>query len=155
MTWPENVLDVMQPRFTAALPAYEQVRRPVRIEDPVQTLGLFVVDWNPTPDSYEISAAEPTLGRYIYRVQLMVRSAREEEARTLYAQDTKVLRVVLYRDPDLLIPLQALSEEVLSVTERFKKMRVEGQRYMNNEVSGKYICLSSTTVLVETETAPT
>lgn len=152
--WPENVLDEMEPRVALAFSQYAMVRRPVAIDDPALTIGMFTVDWNPVPGSHETGQEEATLSRYTYRLQLMVKHADRAAGINLFSLDTKVLRGVLYRDATLQVQLHSLSEDILGFRERFQRFRVTTQRYMNNEIAGSYVFLSSTTCIVETETGP-
>ena len=150
--FPENILDLISRRILFYFEdEYTVVRRPVRVMDPALTIGLFSEMWAPVADSYEIGSFEPVLGRYNIRVQLMVKAADEVEGRRKYTVDSKALKVILYRDPTIRLELTQLQEELLDTVERLKRFGIVGQRYLNNEVAGEMVYLSTTTCWIETE----
>jgi hypothetical protein len=155
--FPENVIDAIQPRFVALMPDYEVVRRPVRVNDPARTIGLFVTDWKPAVQStqqvHEIGGTETVLATYSYVAQLLVKHTDEQAGRAIYGVDAKTLRAILYRDATLQVSLGDLTETVLGVTERFQRFRVANTKYMNNEISGTFVYLATSFLSVETQIA--
>jgi hypothetical protein len=59
---------------------------------------------------------------------------------------------MLYHDRDLAVALGQLAESESTRIERYKRLGIRQQRFLNNELNGKFIFLSSTELWVETET---
>jgi len=155
--FPMEVVDILHARFKELLGTdMEIVDRSVRPTDPSRTLGIFPVDWNPVQESYEISRGnfEPTLGRYTYRIQVLVKHTNEEEGRALYTSDTKIVKAILYRDATLVQRLTSIQETSFGSIERAKRWGVRHQRFLNNELQGQFIFLATTEVWLEVESVP-
>lgn len=154
--FPMNIVNELISHFKDTMKGYEEgiVARPLRPADPRLSIGVFPDDWMPREDSYEIGGFGPTLSTYVLRIHLLVKHTNEVEGRQLYAVDAKKLRAILYRDNDLRLRLAQLSEVSLGQVERVQRMGVRNQRYLNNEVSGTFLFLATTTFWVETETQP-
>lgn len=152
--FPMVVVDVLHDRFKELLTDRDILDRPLRVNDPNRCVGLYPVDWNPELDSFEMPGVEPTLGRYTYRVQNLVKHSNEEEGRVVYAKDSKIVRAILYRDQELRLRLHGIAETTLGFVERFKRMGVRQQRFLNNELQGQFIFLATTEVWLETESVP-
>jgi hypothetical protein len=127
------------------------VRRPLRYVDPARTIGLHAVDWTPEAGSAVMGQEEPQLARYLIRIQNLIKAGDEDEGRSLYVIDAKMIRAILYRDTALRVRCGELSEELLDTLERFKKFGVRNQRFLNNELSGQFVFLATTELWVETE----
>src|ERR1700752_2892664 len=149
--FPMAVIDVLHDRFKEMLTDREIVDRALRPTDPPRSVGMFPTDWFPDVDSHEIGGREPTLGRYTYRIQTLVKHTNEEEGRALYAKDAKIIRAILYRDAELVTRLTGLQEITLGGIERVKRWGVRNQRYLNNELQGQFIFLATTELWLETE----
>lgn len=152
--FPMAVIDVLHDRFKELLADRDIVDRPLKPTDPARTVGMFPTDWVPDLESIELSSREPTLGRYTYRIQTLVKHTSEEEGRALYAKDAKIIRAILYRDPQLVTRLTALQEVTLGAVERVKRWGVRNQKYLNNELQGQFIFLATTEMWLETESVP-
>lgn len=169
--FPENILDELEQSFTEFMPPVILVaadptatppvveesesipiaRRPLRFTDPERSVGLHAVDWSPLDDSAQIGQMEPGISRYMLRIQNLVKHTDEEEGRALYVADAKMVRAILYRDAGLRVRLGELNETILDTIERFKRMGVRTQRFLNNELSGQFVFLATTELWVETE----
>jgi hypothetical protein len=82
----------------------------------------------------------------------MVKSLEEQEGRVAFTLHAKMVRAILYRDPDLRVRLGGLQEELLSTAERVKRYGVMRQDFLTNELQGTFVFLASTDLFVETET---
>lgn len=149
--FPENVLDEIEKSVQTYMSEYDVVHRPLRIQDPPRSLGLFAFDWSPLDDSKQIGQIEPALNKYEIRIQTLFKGVGEVEARGENVLASKSLRAILYRDPTLVIRLRALSEEFLDTRETFKRYGVRRQSFLNNQMSGSMINLIVTEVWFETE----
>jgi hypothetical protein len=154
--FPINVIDVLHARFKELIGLdIEIIDRPLRYTDPSRSVGLFAVDWVPVEGSYEIGKGfEPTLARYNYRIQALVKHTDEEEGRALYASDSKIIKAILYRDAQLVQRLTELQETNFGSIERAKRWGVRAQRFLNNELQGQFIYLATTELWLEAETVP-
>jgi hypothetical protein len=150
--FPYNVVDVLVAQLDPYLSELDAiVRRPLRFTDPPRCMGIYPFDWAPQVESMEISAWEPTLGRYGVRIQNLVQHGDEDEGREMVTLDATIARTVLYRGTELGVALGGLSESVLGHGERFKRFGVRNQQFMNNELRGQFVFLATMDLWVETE----
>lgn len=126
-------------------------KRPLRSLDPNRCVGIFPVSSIPVEGSEQIGQMEPTLNRYQIRVQLLVKHAKEEDGRRLYAVDTTALKTILYRDVTLHQRLAALQQEIMGTVERFKQFQIRSQRFLNNDLGSQFVFLAVTDIEVQTE----
>jgi hypothetical protein len=154
--FPMNVLETVTSRMELLLPDFDAfLARPLRPSDPARSFGMFPVDWMPRDESWEMSGFGPTLSRYLFRVQVLVKHTDELEGRATYAEDAKNVRLILHRDVPLRTQLASLNETSLGGIERLQRFGIRNQRYLNNELQGQFIYLASTEFWVETETIQT
>lgn len=153
-SFPTNGLMVLYDRLAFIAGVELVVRRPIRPIDPSFTIGVMSQDWEPSgdPEMKGRSNPDPTLGRYIYTIQALVKHSDVDEGLRLHAYMAKKIRVMLYRDPELRVRLQSLAEDDLGVHERTQRWGVRRQNYMSNEVDGTWLHLSTTEFFLETET---
>lgn len=153
--FPVNVVDVVVTALDTRLDdAVVVIKRPLRLADPYRAVGVFPTVNDPLQESSEIGGWEPTLQRYSFRIQCLVRHSDEVLGRRLYAIDTKIIKAILYRDTNLKAQLAALQDESIGSRETFKKFIVGSQRYLNNDLNGQFTYLSVTEFHVETEVSP-
>lgn len=158
--FPMNVVAELDSTFKGHVAAlldedFVIITRPLRNTDPSRSVGIFPVDWRPSENSFEMTGGVgPTLSRYLFRVQNLVKHTDEIEGRALYAHDSKLVRAVLYRDTALRVRLAALTETTLGMRERTQRYGVNTQRFLNNEINGMFLYLSTTEFWLETETVP-
>jgi hypothetical protein len=145
--FPENVVDVLHGRFDTLMDDFEVIRRPLRILDPSRSIGLFVYTWAPVQDSTQIGQEEPTLNRYEYRIQLLVKATREIDARTIFGSATKSVRAILYRDAEMSNDLLSLTEDLLGTRETLKRFGVTRQTFANNDLGKRGFAFLTTTEL--------
>lgn len=149
--FPVNITGLVRTRLEANMPDHAVVERPVRFEDPEQTLGIYCADWTPDPRSHQIGQEEPARATYIIRIQNMVKSYDEEYCKQMFGFDSKSVRVVLYRDPVLQVQLPLLIEEILGTREIVKKWRIGRQRFLNTELQSYFTSVAQTDFAVEVE----
>lgn len=149
--FPMNVVDELKTSFETLMIDHTVISRPLRFADPARSIGVFVADWTPTQTSQQIGQKEPSLARYQYRVQNMVKTADEVTGKAWFSLDSKSVRAVLYRDPTLEIRLPALIEEVLGTREIVKQWGVGRQRFLSNELRSQFLYLAQTDFWLETE----
>lgn len=157
-----EVVSVLETRFTELLndatQEYSVLTRTLRPTDPNQAIGIFASDWAPFEDSMEMGGpgvpAEPTISRYNFRIQNMVKAANEVEGRQMFARDAKIIRAILYRDQALAVRLRDINEVTLDSSERVMRYGVQRQRFLNNEIRGSFLYLATTELWVDTATVP-
>lgn len=152
--FPLNVTDVIKAAIDANLaPDVETVFRPLRTNDPNNSYGIFPVDWGGNQETILMGGPPvPALQRYNYRIHQMMKYGDEQEGRAAFSVAAKKLRVMLYHDRDLAVALGQLAESESSRTERYKRLGIRQQRFLNNELNKQFIFLSATELWVETET---
>lgn len=133
-------------------------RRPLKPEDPVQSIGIFGGMWAPVQDSVEMKGGflpgpqEPTIQRYTLAVQAFVKDMDEERGLAAHSVLSKMILAMLYRDEPLRIGLAGLASTMLGQTERTKRWGVSTQRFLNNEIDAEWLYLSTVECWLETET---
>jgi len=95
---------------------------------------------------------EPTLAVYNLRIQNLVKAFQAADGLALFTLHAKMIRSILYRDPDLRLQLLSLSEVVLSSTERVMKYGVARQDFLQAQLPDAFTFLCNTDFTVETET---
>lgn len=149
--FPVNVVDALVASMKKYMVEHTVVERPVRFIDPARSIGVYVADWSPLEDSQQIGQYEPTLGRYLYRIQNMVKATDEVTGKTYFGADSKMIRAVLYRDPDLHVRLAGLVEEVLGSRESAKRWGVSRTRFLNTELKSQFTYIAQTDFWLESE----
>lgn len=171
--FPDSVVDVVRDQLAIRLvdfaietfdPVTETMQpleptfldRPLRAEDPNRSISIYAYDWVPDEATQEMGSglafAGPTVTRYNYRIQSLTRYVVEEEQRADASVDAKVIRAILARDPGLRVALEALSDEVAGVREKYLRYGVSRQRFFNNELRGTFLGLCLTEFWVDTQT---
>lgn len=155
--FPSNAISLIMSRSQLLDSDLFVTSRPLRNSDPVQSVGVFGVQWMPDEDSYEmrggsLGRSEPTLQTYLMTVQTFIKDMDEEKGLAVHSVLSKMVRSMLYRNDPLRVALLALSVTMNSSTERAKRFGVRTQRYVSNEIQGSWLYLSTTEVWLETET---
>lgn len=127
-------------------------KRPLMVTDATESIGITASTWGPVQDSLEIRGGpfEPTLQRYTIAVQAMVRGAQEEKAIAVHSILSAKVRYMLYRDAALAQALPILSISLGGTTEKLMRWYVTGQTFMNHEVNGRFVYLSTVEFVAET-----
>lgn len=152
--FPNNVLVLTTPFLQAIDSDLHVVRRPLRPTDSVQSIGIFGSLWNPDEGSHEMRGlhpGEPTLQTYTIGIQALVKDGDEERGLSAHSVLSMRVRSVLYRSEALRVGLGALYVTVGGVTERARRWGVRNQRYLNNEIRGQFLYLSTLEFTLETE----
>jgi hypothetical protein len=154
--FPNNVVSLVSSRIQLVDSDLQVFLRPLRRTDPDQAVGIFGSLWDAPQDSLEIGHfpfGEPTLQRYQLGIQALVKDGEEERGLAAHSVLSRAVRVVLYRDQAFRVALQALYVQDMYCIERTRRWWLGSQRYMNNDVEGKFIYLSTLEYWVETEMA--
>lgn len=149
--FPSNVVEALRDELNVALGTQVElvVKRPLRPTDPDSSVGIYALDWQ--PGNHEIGFHEPTLARYQVAIQVFVKHQDEEEGSAIHTFLSKTVRTMLYRGEALRIRLSSLNETSLGVTERVQRWGVRQQRFVSNEIQGRFLYLSTTEFWIETE----
>lgn len=149
--FPNNIVEVLATGLMTGIPSIETIlRRPLRVSDPTRSLACFSVDWAPT--QLEIGGFGPTLARYDFAIQTLVKEADEEEARRNSAVLAKSVRKMLYSNGALSLQLRGLSETGDGDIERVQRVGITRQQFASNLLNKQMLFYSSTQLWVETET---
>lgn len=131
--------------------------RPLRPTDPDYAVGVFAQVWTPEEDSYEMKGFaapgpnEATLNNYGVGIQTLTKHGDTDLGLAISSIFAKRVRTVLYRNQPLRLALSSLSVSDGSSTERMKRWGIRNQRFMSNEIEGKYVFLSVLDFYFETE----
>ncbi len=154
--FPNNIVDLIYTRATSIDPDIERFRRPLRPEDPQQSIGVYAALWNPDEDSLEMKGnqgREQSLQRYTVMVQAFVRDGDEERGLAIHSVLSSRVRAMLYRDAPLQIGFRALTwtDAGNPALESARRWGIRNQRFISNEVQGSWLYLSSIEFWLETE----
>lgn len=156
--FPNNVVVLVHTRLQMLDTDLFIADRPLRPSDPNQCVGVYPQAWVPIEDSYELlggvspSSSEATLSRYQVGIQAFIKDMDQERGVRVHSYLSTLVRATLYRDAGLRVGLAALSSTVNGVTERAKRWGVTQQRFLQNEIQGEWLYLSSCDFWLETET---
>ena len=149
--FPSNVVDILAERFELLMDEHTIIKRTIRLNDPNPCLGIFAVEWQPQIETVHMGQEEPVLNRYLYQIQNMVSHYEEQQGRDLFSINAKVVKAILYRDANLKLSLQALSETILDTRETLKRHGVARQRYTSGQVASNWSFIATTDYWIETE----
>jgi hypothetical protein len=139
------------------------IKRPLRPTDPNKSVGIYSTLWQPNEDSYEMGhnnllgqpvgamPGEPTLSQYQIGIQTLVKHSDTEAALAISSILNKRIRAVLYRNDPLRLALGSLYVQDSTSRESMKRWGVRSQRYMSNEIEGKFVFVSVLDFWIETE----
>lgn len=150
--FPFMFVDAMQDVLKVWLPSHLVVARPLRMTDSARSIGIFPSSWSEIPNTKQMGQIEAVENRYVLKIQVMVKSMNEFEGRALFANDSKLVRVILYRDPDLALRLGGLQEVLLGSREMVQKFGVTRQSFESSELAGSFNFLSVTDYTIDTAT---
>lgn len=153
--FPSNIILALKPHIQALDPDVTILTRPINRSDPVQCFAIFASGWVPDDDSNELRGiggfTGPTINRYTVAIQSFNQDMDEERGLAVQARMATAVRMKLSRDMDVRVALGALQSSAFDCTERFMRSVFQQQRYLNNEIEGQFLFLSSTELLIETE----
>lgn len=156
--FPNNFVSLLATRFQALDPDLYVVRRPLRLNDPVQSIGLFASMVVPDPESMEFrglgkpNPSEPSICRYAVGIQAFIKDMEEERGLATHSVLSKMILAILYRDEPLRLGLSLLNTEVMGVKERTLRWGVTAQRFLSNELGqSEWLYLSTVEAYLDTE----
>lgn len=155
--FPNNVVKLMADRFAKLDQDLQVFKRPLRSDDPVQSIGVFGALWTPDNESFEmkgfnaVSPQEPTLQRYSIAIQAFVKDMDEVRGLMAHSVLSKMVLAMIYRDEPLRVGLAGLATSMYGVTEKTRRWGVTTQRYLNNELNSEWLYLSTVECWLETE----
>lgn len=160
--FPNNIVFALRNRLVAynesinaEIPVF---LRPIRVGDPIQAWGLTASMWDPDEDSWEFGSPKalytPTLNRYVVGVQTFNQDMDSERGLQVAATMAGVARNLLSRDTDIRVAFASLTSTEFGFTERVTRHRILGQRFLSNEIEGKFYHLTNLEFHVETEITP-
>jgi hypothetical protein len=158
VVFPNNVVSIVHTRVTMLDSDLFVINRPLRENDPNQSVGIVAANWIPNEESYEMLGApapgrhEPSLQNYFITIQAFVRHGDEEKGLAIHSVLSKMIRAMLYRDEPLRVGLATLSASIGGSTETTKRWGIRQQRYYSNELQGSWLYLSNLEFWLETET---
>ena len=95
---------------------------------------------------------ESTLSMYQVGIQSMVKDGDEQNGLNVSSILSKRIRSVLYRNQPLRLALSSLVvTEDDGATERTRRWGIRTQRYMNNDIEGTFVFVSTLDYWIETE----
>lgn len=160
--FPENIVLALSDYFTATFigpDATQQgiaaiVRRRLRPTDPTGTLAIFAD--TKQPDEYEMKGevvSDPSIAHYALRLDFFIKHTDEDEGRAIVARITKIIWVLLYRDPALIVRLRSLVETLFDVTESTLRWRIDMQKYFDTQLASTstYALISTTQLRYDTQ----
>lgn len=155
LVFPNNVAIKVKEFLDNIDPDVPTFLRPIRNGDPVQAWAVVPSIWTPNEDSWEFVGSgapqEPTLGRYVYSIQAFNQDMDQERGLSVASVMASKVRNLLSRSLDVRAALATLFTTDMGCTERFRRGFVDGQRFINNEVEGVFLHMSTLSFVVETE----
>lgn len=150
--FPYRFVEVIQSVLAEWMSTHQVVARPLRMTDAARSIGIYPASWSELPNTKVMGQIESVENRYVIKIQVMVKSMNEEHGRALFANDSKALRVILYRDPDLRVRLGGLQEVLLGSSEMVQKFGVTRQSFEQTELAGSFVFVSMTDYTIDTAT---
>jgi hypothetical protein len=151
--FPNNAVSIIAYRIKAVYPEdLLVVKRPLKITDASQTVGVYPSRWDPQEDSFEFKSLEPTIQRYRIGIQVFAKDTDEEKGIAVHSVMSKAVRSLLYNDVALNVGFNALSVTMNGSTERIQRRGFSRAQYISNEVNGQWLYLATHEYWIETET---
>lgn len=156
--FPNNVVRCLEIVLPGIDPDVAVFPRPLRPSDPDHSIGVYAALWQPDEDSYEMKgigsphASEPTLQTYQIGIQSLVKHGDSTVALAISSILNNRIRSVLYRNAPLAVALGSLYTDDGTVRESMRRWGVRSQRYMSNDIEGKFVFISVLDFWIETET---
>jgi hypothetical protein len=130
-------------------------KRPLRPTDPNYALSVYGTLWQPEEDSFEIGHAfsgEPTLQNYQIGIQSLIKDGDTERALAVSSILSSRIRAVLYRNAPMRLALGSLYVQDDTSRESMRRWGIRSQRFMSNDIEGKFVTISVLDLWIETET---
>lgn len=153
--FPSNVVQLVSARFAMEDDRLTILKRPLRPQDPNYSIGVWASNWLPVPGSQEMLgvdfARSSTLENYLVMVQGFVRNTDEVAGLNAHAVLSETLRTILASDPPLREQLGGLTAVLNGTTKSLKKFWVRSGRYVNNQLNGENMYLTTNDLMLEVE----
>ena len=148
--FPFVFVDAIIDTLKSWMPSHQIVPRGLRVTDSAQSIGVFPATWAEIPNTKEMGHIEGVENRYTLKIQVMRKSMDEAMGRAQFANDSKLVRVILYRDPTLQVRLGGLQEVLLGSSEMVQRFGVMRQQFETSELAGSFTFLSITDYIIDT-----
>lgn len=153
MDFPENIVALLAEHLGKLEGVTAVVRRSLNMTDPHGTLGITVDSWRPLESEMGVATQEPTIVQHSLALEHVVKADSAEVGHQLHRDTAKTFRLMLYRDPALNVALRQLNAASGDGhVERILKWEIPAQEFANNEIASAFVFMSSTEILVTTET---
>ena len=153
--FPNNISAEIKKQILRHYPSDTVLLRPIRVGDPIRAWGVVAAIWEPDESSWELRGdsgpSSPTINRYHIGIQSFNQHMDSEEGLATAGAMAGFLRNMLSRDPIVRVALTSLTSTEFGFTERAKRFKVQGQRFVSNEIDGQFLFLTNLEFLVETE----
>lgn len=152
--FPGNVIDRVSTSLATVDVDAVVFKRPLRPSDPNYSIGVYAATWVPNADTYEIGhtpTTEATLNNYQIGVQTMIKDGDSERGLNIGTIFARRVRSVLYRDEQLRLALGSLYVQDSVSRESMRRFGVRSQRFMSNDIEGKFVFVSVLEFEIETE----
>lgn len=153
-SFPNNVVSCLEIVLSGVDPDTSVYKRPLRPTDPNYAISVYGTLWQPEEDSYEIGNVPgmPTLSRYQVGIQTLIKDGDTERALAVSGIYAKRVRSVLYHNEPLRVALGSLFVQDGNSRESLRRWGIRSQRYMSNDIEGKFVTISVLDLWIETET---
>lgn len=152
--FPGNVIECIAIVLPGIDPDTVVHKRPLRSTDPSYSIGVYPTLWSPNEESYEIRSKAPqeaTLNNYSIGIQTLIKDSDTERGLAVGSIFANRIRSVLYRNEPLRLALGSLYVEDGTSRESMRRWNFRSQRYMSNDIEGKFIFISVLDYWIETE----
>jgi len=153
--FPNNVVSCI----AEVLPAIDEdvrvYKRPLRPSDTNYAISVYGTLWAPDEDSFEIGhlfPGEPTLQNYQIGIQSLIKDGDTERALAVSTLMARHIRSVLYRNEPMRLALGSLYVQDDTSRESMRRWGIRNQRFMSNDIEGKFVTISVLDLWIETET---
>lgn len=147
--FPDCIFNVISPHLARIRGVSAVHVRPLEPNDNNGALGIALDSWQPV--EYEIGDTGPTLANYVVTIEHLIKNANREDGYKEHRSAARSIRSMLYRDPDVVVPLRGLVHEDDDTIERLMKWDVE-QRFASNDINKSFYFVSITIVTFQTST---
>lgn len=153
--FPSNVVQLVSARFAIEDSRLTVLKRPLRTQDPNFSIGVWANNWQPVPHTNEMLgidfARQSTLEQYVVYIQGFCRNADEIAGLNQHCVMAESIRSILATDGPLREQLGGLTAVLNGQTKSLKKFWVRAGRYVNNQVNGENMYLTTNDLMLEVE----
>lgn len=150
--FPNNVVLILAEEFKKIPPldTYAVLKRPLRPSDPSLAVAVAASMWE--PEDYEVGQPDPSLSRYVFALQCMIKHGEEQEGLAAHAALSKMIRDQFHRNPAIRARLGMLNKVSGPVIERVGRFWITRQQFISQELNREFLYVSALELWVETET---